>query len=149
MGIPSNETLSNPALLDSLIRKGKAKDFSAEIWPLSIFSKAKFSNSVCQNGTINITGDIEGVIPDGSIFNLSIYPDSYGDCNITLNSKKIEWFNIEEIDSQQVMIEVVTVPNLNGTDLFLLKGRAKSDDNDISCAININLHSYLIIKDKI
>jgi hypothetical protein len=31
MGIPSNETLSNPALLDSLIRKGKAKDFSAEI----------------------------------------------------------------------------------------------------------------------
>ena len=38
---------------------------------------------------------------------------------------------------------------MNGTDLFLLKGRAKSDDNDISCAININLHSYLIIKDKI
>ena len=111
MGIPSNETLSNPALLDSLIREGKVKDCSAESCSLPIFSKAKFSNSVCQNGTINITGDIDGVIPDGSIFNLSIYPDSYGDCNITLNSKKIECCNIEEIYSQPVIIEEVTVPN--------------------------------------
>ena len=141
MGIPSNETLSNPALLDSLIREGKAKDCSAESCSLPIFSKAKFSNSVCQNGTINITGDIDGVIPDGSIFNLSIYPDSYGDCNITLNSKKIECFNKEEIDSQPVMIEEVTVSNMNSTDLFLLKGGVKSDDDDISCAINENLHS--------
>ena len=29
----------------------------------------------------------------------------------------------------------------DGTDLFLLKGGAKSDDDDISCAINENLHS--------
>ena len=47
MGIPSNEILSNPALLDSLILEGKAKDFNAEILSLPIFSKAKFSNSVC------------------------------------------------------------------------------------------------------
>ena len=39
------------------------------------------------------------------------------------------------------MIEEVTVSNFNGTDLFLLKGGAKSDDDDISCAINENLHS--------
>jgi hypothetical protein len=141
MGIPSNETLCNPALIDSLIQAGKAKDCSAESCTLPTFSNTKFSSSVCQNGTIDITGDIDGVIPDGAIFNLSIYPDSFGDCNITLNNKKIECFNKEEIDSQPIMIEEATISNLNGTDLFLLKGGVKSDDDDISCAINENLHS--------
>jgi hypothetical protein len=141
MGIPSNKTLCNPVLLDSLIKEGKVKDCSAESCSVPIFSKSKFSNSVCQNGTIDITGNIDGVIPDGSIFNLSIYPDSFGDCNITLNNKKIECFNKEEIDTQPIMIEEATVSNLNGTDLFLLKGGVKSDDDDISCAINENLHS--------
>ena len=140
MGIPSNKTLCNPALSDSLIQEGKMKDCSAESCSLPIFSKTKFSNSVCKDGTIDITGDIDGAIPDGSIFNLSIYPDSFGDCNITLNSKKIECFNKEEIDSQPVMIEEATVSNLNGSNLFLLKGGVKSDDDDISCAINENYH---------
>ena len=140
-GIPSNETLSNPALVDSLIQDGVVKDCSSDSCSLPVFSNTQFSDSVCNNGTIYVTGDIDGTIPDGSIFNLSIYPDSYGDCNITLDSKKIECFNKEEIDIQPILIEEATVKNLNGTDLFRLKGGVKSDDDDLSCAINENLHS--------
>jgi hypothetical protein len=140
-GIPSNETLSNPALVDSLIQDGVVKDCSSDSCSLTVFSNTQFSDSVRNNGTIYVTGDIDGTIPDGSIFNLSIYPDSYGDCNITLDSKKIECFNKEEIDIQPILIEEATVKNLNGTDLFRLKGGVKSDDDDLSCAINENLHS--------
>ena len=141
MGIPSNETLCNPVLVDSLIQEGVLKDCNTGSCSLPIFSKSQFSDSVCNDGIIDITGDIEGTIPDGAIFNLSIYPDSFGDCNITLDSKKINCFNKEEIDIQPIMIEEATVTNMNGTELFLLKGGVKSDDDDLSCAINDNLHS--------
>jgi len=138
-GIPSDTKYTNPAIVDLMIKNGTEKDCSNVDCSLSTFSNAKFT-TCDNNGTIYINGDISGKIIDGSIFNLSIYPDSYGDCNISITSKKIECYNKEEIDRSRILIEEAMVINKDNNNSFLLKGGAFSEDDDLSCSINQVYH---------
>ena len=135
-GIPSNETYANPAAVDKLIDKGAAIDCtknSCSSLPKFKNGNIKIDKSNSESGTINIEGEIEGNIPNGSIFNLSIFPDSYGDCQINTDKKLIECYNKEEIEKSS-----------NGTDLFLLEGGVKSDRDNASFLINDKEHlNYL------
>ena len=79
------------------------------------------------------------------MFNLSISPESYGDCNISVKKQKIECFNKEEIEDSKIIIPETVIQNKeNNIDLFRLKGII-SDTDDISCAINENYHIDNII----
>ena len=79
-------------------------------------------------------------IPNSSIFNLSIFPDSYGDCQINNDTKLIECYNKEEIENSIILIEESVVKSLDGKELFLLKDGVKSDSDDISLLISDNKH---------
>jgi hypothetical protein len=142
-GIPSNETYANPAAVDKLIDKGAAIDCtknSCSSLPKFKNGNIKIDKSNPESGTINIEGEIEGNIPNGSIFNLSIFPDSYGDCQINTDKKLIECYNKEEIEDSLILIEESVVKSHNGTDLFLLEGGVKSDRDNASFLINDNEH---------
>jgi len=143
-GIPSNETYANPAATDVLIDKGIVIDCTnnkCSSLPKFKNEKIVVDDSTSKSGTINIEGEIEGTIPNGSIFNLSIFPDSYGDCQINTDKKLIECYNKEEIEDSLVLIEESVVKSPNGTDLFLLDGGVKSDRDNISYQINYKNHS--------
>ena len=89
-GIPSNETYSNPAATDVLIDEGIVIDCTNnKCSSLPKFKNGKIvvDDSTSKSGTINIEGEIEDTIPNGSIFNLSIFPDSYGDCQINTDKE--------------------------------------------------------------
>ena len=139
-GIPEND-LANPSVVDNLIKNGTVKDCSKDDCSLPTFS-GELSYSDCENGIINIeNGKIEGDIKDGSVFNLSISPESYGDCQISVNDKKIECYNKEEIEDGKIIIpETVIRDRENSTDLFKLIG-VVSDTDDITCAINDKIHT--------
>ena len=139
-GIPSNLELSNPSKVDLLIKNGTVKDCNKNC-DLPTFSDGKVNTEKCDCGTINLNGKINGKIKDGSIFNLNISPESYGDCNISVNKEVIECYNKEEIEDSKIIIpETVIQEKENKTDLFKLKGII-SDSDDISCSINGNLHT--------
>jgi hypothetical protein len=145
-GLPSNESDSNPENIDGLIGGGIIIDCTNN----KCASLSKFKNGTlvdddakAKKGIFNIKGEIEGTIPNGSVFNLSIYPDSYGDCQINNQTKIIECYNKEEIEKSMVMIEETVVRNKNGTPLFLLDGGVKSTRNNISYSINENNHTEL------
>ncbi|MBP3802026.1 MAG: hypothetical protein J6I85_08440, partial [Clostridia bacterium] len=139
-GIPENKTLSNPSIIDTSIKEGKTKDCTNEDCSLPIFKEGKLSEIDSNNGTIIIEGIIDGYIPDGSIFKILIYPESYGDCNINNNTKKIECYNKEEIHDSKIVIKEIVVKDEYDIDLFILKGII-SDNNDIYCLINNNKHN--------
>ena len=144
-GIPSNETYANPAGVDKLIDNGIVIDCTnnkcSPSLPKFKNGKIKVDDSSSKNGTIFIEGEIEGNIPNGSIFNLSIFPDSYGDCQINTDKKLIECYNKEEIEDSLILIEETVVKSPNGTDLFLIEGGVKSDKDNISFSINDKEHS--------
>ena len=139
-GIPEND-LANPSVVDDLIKNGTVKDCSKDDCSLPTFT-GELSYSDCNSGIINIeNGKIDGDIKDGSVFNLSISPESYGDCQISVNDKKIECYNKEEIlDGKIIIPETVVRDKENSTDLFKLTG-VVSDTDDISCAINDDMHA--------
>ena len=143
-GIPSNETYANPAGVDKLIDNGIVIDCTnnkcSPSLPKFKNGKIKVDDSSSKNGTIFIEGEIEGNIPNGSIFNLSIFPDSYGDCQINTDKKLIECYNKEEIEDSLILIEETVVKSPNGTDLFLIEGGVKSDKDNISFLINDKEH---------
>ena len=136
--------LTNPSEVDNLILAGKEKDCSTQDCSLPTFSEGNLDYSLCDEGIINIKGEIDGDITDGSIFNLDISPESYGDCNISISTKTIECYNKEEIEDNKIIIpETIVRDKDNTTELFKLK-KIISDTDDISCAINNNLHSKII-----
>ena len=141
-GIPSNETYANPASVDKLIDNGLVLDCTnnnCSSLPKFKNGKIKIDDSDFKNGIINIEGEIEGNITNGSIFNLSIFPDSYGDCQINTDKKLIECYNKEEIEDSLILIEENVVKSPNGTDLFLIEG-VKSDRDNVSVLKNDNEH---------
>jgi hypothetical protein len=139
-GIPLDKNSSNPKLVDDLINKGIVDDCSSGECSLPKFENGKFDEL---SSTIYINGDInDGNKTNSSIFNLSIFPDSYGDCQINNDTSKIECYNKEEIDDSLILIEETVVKSPNGTDLFLLKGGVKSDRDDISLLASDKVHSY-------
>ena len=119
-GVPENKTLSNPSKKDSLIKEKKIKDCNNEDCSLPIFKEGKISEIDSNNGTIIIEGIIDGYIPDNSIFTIPIYPESYGDCNINNNTKKIECYNKEEIQDSKIEIKEMVVKDEFDNDLFVL-----------------------------
>ena len=137
-GIPSDENSSNPKLVDDLISKKIVNDCSNGC-SLPTFKNGNFEKPI-QGSTINIKGDIEGNITNSSIFNLSIFPDSYGDCQINNDTKLIECYNKEEIENSIILIEESVVKSLDGKELFLLKDGVKSDSDDISLLISDKEH---------
>ena len=142
-GIPSNDSYSNPAAVDKLIDKGLLIDCTKDSYsslPKFKNGNIKIDKSNSESGIINIEGEIEGNIPNGSIFNLSIFPDSYGDCQINTDKKLIECYNKEEIEDSLILIEENVVKSSNGTDLFLLEGGVKSDRDNASFLINDKEH---------
>ena len=110
-GIPNSKLLTNPSEVDNLILAGKEKDCSTQDCSLPTFSEGKLDNSLCDEGIINIKGEIDGDITDGSIFNLDISPESYGDCNISINTKTIECYNKEEIEDNKIIIPETIIRN--------------------------------------
>ena len=142
-GIPLDKNSSNPKLVDDLINKKIVDDCSSgEGCSLPKFENGKFDEL---SSTIYIKGDIDikdGNIANSSIFNLSIFPDSYGDCQINTDTSKIECYNKEEIEDSLILIEETVVKSPNGSDLFLLKGGVKSDRDDISLLASDNVHLY-------
>ena len=147
-GIPTNITLLNPGTMDSLIKNGTAKNCSSENYSLPSYNNGELCSDYCNNGTIIIeNGTIEGNISDGAIFNLSISPESYGDCKISVNNKKIECHNKEEIEESKILIPETVIRNKeNNTELFKLKGII-SDSDDISCSINNDLYPLITVPD--
>ena len=136
-GIPLDENSSNPAVVDDLINKKIVKDCSNGC-SLPNVTNGKFDDL---SSTIYIKGDMDDGIKNSSIFNLSIFPDSYGDCQINTDTKLIECYNKEEIENSQVLIEETVVKDLDGKDLFFLKGGVTSNSDDISLLINDDVHS--------
>ena len=129
-GIPLDENSANPKLVDELINEKIVVDCSSERCSLPEFTNGKFDDL---SSTFYINGEIKnGDKVNNSVFNLSIFPDSYGDCQINTDTGKIECYNKEEIDDSLVLIEETVVKSSNGTDLFLLKGGVKSESDDIS-----------------
>ena len=141
-GIPENVMLANPAEVDLLINNKTLIDCSSKTYSLADYSGGDLCSDNCDIGTIYIeNGTIEGNIRDESIFNLSISPESYGDCQISVKDKKIECYNKEEIEDSKILIpETVIRDKENNTDLFKLKGVISKTD-DINCAINNNWFS--------
>lgn len=141
-GIPENVMLANPAEVDLLINNKTLIDCSSKTYSLANYSGGDLCSDNCDIGTIYIeNGTIEGNIRDESIFNLSISPESYGDCQISVKDKKIECYNKEEIEDSKILIpETVVRDKENNTDLFKLKGVISKTD-DINCAINNNWFS--------
>ena len=139
-GIPDNKTLTNPAKIDGLILAGKEKDCSSQDCSLPTFSEGKIDDTLCEKqGILNLQGKTEGNIIDGSIFNLTISPESYGDCKISTVSNTIECYNKEEIEDNKIIIPETIVRNKDSKELFKLK-KVISDTDDISCVINYDSH---------
>ena len=143
-GVPSDENSANPAKVDDKIKKNQLVDCTGDkCASLPKFTNAKIDNDKCTKDTIYIKGEIEdkeGKLPDGAIFDLSYFPDSYGDCQIDKSKKLIECYNKEEIENSIVLVEETVVKAANGTDLFLLEGGVKSDKDDLSFSISDKVH---------
>ena len=121
-GIPSNSDFSNPSKIDLLIKNGTVKDCYNNC-DLPTFNEGKINIEKCDSGIINLIGKINGNIVDGSIFNLNISPESYGDCSISVSEEVIECYNKEEIENSKIVIPETVIQNKeNTTDLFKLKG---------------------------
>ena len=142
IGIPQNSTLANPSKVDLLIKNSTLKNCSSEDCSLPIVDEGEINIDNCRTGSFNIkSNDIKGTIPDGAIFNLSILPESFADCQIS--NEAIDCYNKEEIEDDKILIPEVIVTNKNNyTDLFRLKG-ISSDTDGITCSINDNLHSIV------
>ena len=143
-GIPADQQLINPVKVDDLIKNGILKSGDST---LPTVSEGKINYDDCEKkGIINLNDlKIDEGVKDGTVFNLSYSPESYGDCKIETEKKKIECYNKEEIESDKIIIPETVVRNKeDNTDLFRLKGLV-SDDDDITCAINDNSHSQTII----
>ena len=140
-GIPYNTSLSDPSSTDNLITLKNLKNCNSEDCSLPTFNSESITYSNCNNeGVFYINGKIDGKINNGSVFNLSIYPNSYANCKISINSSRIECFNKKEFEDSKIIITENVVRDIeNNTNLFRLS-KIISDTDDISCSINETLH---------